>query len=311
MKHWKLYIAGISVETLPILPPKSIAWSIQEHFQLFSNHLGTGCHLNDCFTLLPREWIRRTFKDTQVFYQCFLNIIQNRKHKRKDPRGDDKVPVYDSQFNSTYLTFGQSCSRKEAGLIDVNRELDKEEIRFEREVLHKYFGKMTHCAKAYMDTASIVFSKYVRAMTNYNNFRLDDDDNSDSIWPTIAIAINVLMEMHCDNDYFIGAVGVLGENGFHEEYHAEYSKDCPSGRIELALPLSNESILQYFCFPTAGVSVALRNGDVLLFNALLPHCISSRATKSENVICTSLYLKTALVGGNDNTRIVADIPIPN
>jgi hypothetical protein len=28
-KHWKLYIAGISVEILPILPPKSIARSIQ------------------------------------------------------------------------------------------------------------------------------------------------------------------------------------------------------------------------------------------------------------------------------------------
>jgi hypothetical protein len=70
---------------------------------------------------------------------------------------------------------------------------------------------MTQTSKAYMDTASIVFTKYVREMTNYKNFRLDDDDNSDSMWPTIAIAINVLMEMHSDDDYFIGAIGVLLE----------------------------------------------------------------------------------------------------
>jgi hypothetical protein len=52
----------------------------------------------------------------------------------------------------------------------------------------------------------------------------------------------------------------------------------------------------------------LRNGDLLLINPLLNHCISSRATKDEDVICTSLYLKTALVGGNNNDRNVDDIP---
>jgi hypothetical protein len=74
-------------------------------------------------------------QDTQVFYQSFLNIIQNRKHKGKDPRGEHKVPVYDSHYSSTYLTFGQACSRNKAGLMDVNRELDEEGMRFEREVL--------------------------------------------------------------------------------------------------------------------------------------------------------------------------------
>ena len=30
----------------------------------------------------------------------------------------------------------------------------------------------------------------------------------------------------------------------------------------------------YFCFPTLGVAVPLRPGDFLLFNALIPHCVS-------------------------------------
>jgi hypothetical protein len=96
----------------------------------------------------------------------------------------------------------------------------------------------------------------------------------------------------------MGAVGVLGETGYHED------------KKQTTL-LSKESVLQYFCFPTVGVSVAMRNGDILLFNPLIPHCISSRATQKEKVICTSLYLKTALVGGNDNDKTVQDLPTPN
>jgi hypothetical protein len=76
----KLYIAGISVAKLPrSLPPKSIAWSVQEHFQIHYNESGKGCFLKDCFTLLPREWIREVFTDTSVSYRAFLKILNGHK----------------------------------------------------------------------------------------------------------------------------------------------------------------------------------------------------------------------------------------
>jgi hypothetical protein len=60
------------------------------------------------------------------------------------------------------------------------------------------------------------------------------------------------------------------------------------------------NIVVYFCFPTLGVAVPLRRGDFLLFNALIPHCILSRCKQTNNIYCVSMYLKSAIVGMNNN-----------
>ena len=53
---------------------------------------------------------------------------------------------------------------------------------------------------------------------------------------------------------------------------------------------------------TLGVAVPMRPGDFLLFNARLPHCISSRCCADDDIMCISMFLKTAVVGGNDNGK---------
>jgi hypothetical protein len=62
----------------------------------------------------------------------------------------------------------------------------------------------------------------------------------------------------------------------------------------------------FFCFPTIGVAVPLRPGDYLLFNAKIPHCVSSRCKFEDEIVVTSMYLKTAIVGMNNN-----DLPLTN
>jgi hypothetical protein len=44
-------------------------------------------------------------------------------------------------------------------------------------------------------------------------------------------------------------------------------------------------------------------GDMMLFNPLYQHCLSSRTSfyKNKDIFSLSLYLKTAIVGKNDNT----------
>ena len=49
-------------------------------------------------------------------------------------------------------------------------------------------------------------------------------------------------------------------------------------------------------------AVPLRPGDYLLFNALESHCVSSRCNTDCDVYTMTCYLKTAVVGGNDNQR---------
>jgi hypothetical protein len=62
----------------------------------------------------------------------------------------------------------------------------------------------------------------------------------------------------------------------------------------------NDNVVVYFCFPTLGVAVLLCPSDYLIFNALIPHSISSRCKFDNEIMCVSIYLKTAIVGLNDN-----------
>ena len=60
--------------------------------------------------------------------------------------------------------------------------------------------------------------------------------------------------------------------------------------------------LYYFTFPGPGFSIALCPGDILIFNPQQHHSILSRCDPSKPIWCTSLYLKNAVVGGNNNNQ---------
>ena len=62
----------------------------------------------------------------------------------------------------------------------------------------------------------------------------------------------------------------------------------------------DDHIVTYFCFPTLGVAVPCHTGDYFIFNALIPHCISSRCHHEDEIISTAFYLKTAVVGLDNN-----------
>jgi hypothetical protein len=62
----------------------------------------------------------------------------------------------------------------------------------------------------------------------------------------------------------------------------------------------DDNVVVYFCFPTLGVAVPLRPGDFLLFNALIPHCVSSRCRQDNDIFSIAIYLKTSGVGMNNN-----------
>jgi hypothetical protein len=108
--------------------------------------------------------------------------------------------------------------------------------------------------------------------------------NSYCIWNSVAFGKNVFLNSHIDEDSFLSVTTVITDptNGSH------YEKDDP--------------IVQYFVFPEVGFAVALRPGDVLVFNPLYFHSVSSQTEEGEkqHVYCLSFYLKTVVVGGNNN-----------
>ena len=66
----------------------------------------------------------------------------------------------------------------------------------------------------------------------------------------------------------------------------------------------NTGVIKYFSFDNR-VTVALRNGDILVFNPTIKHCISSKTEdyQEKEVFCVSHYFKTLLCSRNDNSII--------
>ncbi len=63
----------------------------------------------------------------------------------------------------------------------------------------------------------------------------------------------------------------------------------------------DDDIVAYFCFPRIGMAVAMRPGDILVFNPREHHSVSSRCTHEHDIYFTAMYLKSAVVSLNDNT----------
>jgi hypothetical protein len=105
------------------------------------------------------------------------------------------------------------------------------------------------------------------------------------IFNGIAFCVNVYLCAHIDHDFTFSVIQVHVDN-------VDYKID--------------NNIVCYFGFPRLGVAVALKPGDFLLINALEYHCLSSRCTDDVDILCVSSYLKTAVVGGNDNKRPLSD-----
>jgi hypothetical protein len=100
------------------------------------------------------------------------------------------------------------------------------------------------------------------------------------------------LNTHTDEDFFYSVTTVPSAYGLREDID----------RYQIDVEVCN-----YFTFPEQGIAVALRPGDILLFNPQYQHCISSRTSiyETEDVFCVSLYLKSAVVGKNDSLPLTA------
>ena len=69
----------------------------------------------------------------------------------------------------------------------------------------------------------------------------------------------------------------------------------------------SDDICYYFVFAKYGVAVAHHPGDVLLFNPLAYHSVTTLVNLDNEVWCCSLYLKTGVVGKNDNNMPLTEL----
>ena len=203
--------------------------------------------------------------------------LQKTSVKRSDGKrifGDYGKPVM-------YTCVGVQVSRNSREVLNCNAVMEKlPECHWH--VLMKLMRHAEYCFEAIADNEVISHLYHAKQVVPFKTMSMPSSSHKSTskYYGGLAFGCNVFLRCHTDNDYTMSMVQI------HLKGKVKYN-------IE-------DDVVVYFCFPTLGVAVPLRPGDFLLFNALIPHCISSRCRHAEEILSIAMYLKTSVVGMNNN-----------
>lgn len=234
------------------------------------------------FVLLPRkESLEITGEHTSDFVESLHNLEKatNSNHTR----GADKVVMHQTS-GTKYCCAGERPNRGGCG-VKSSVNVDKIEEK-NWDCIVDYVIRCETAFTKWMDTNILRGIRHAKSLLGYKTLsRKKGSKLADAtIFGALAFGRNVYLNAHLDADYCYSIVTGHrrlsdGENG--------YSVD--------------DEVIHYFVFPRYGMAVPLRPGDILIFNPQEYHCISSRVSEEEDVYCCSLYLKSGVVGLNDNS----------
>jgi hypothetical protein len=180
-----------------------------------------------------------------------------------------------------YTCAGVQVSMNAQGVLDYNAYMDQLSEQHLR-VLMKLMHHAEYCFEAIADNDVISHVYHAKQLVSFKtmNVMTTTEQMSLKYYGALAFGCNVFLQCHTDADFMMSIAQI------HLKGKDKYKVD--------------DHIVVYFCFPTLGVAVPLRPGDFLIFNALIPHCVSSRCRHVDDDMCVSMYLKSAVVGMNNN-----------
>ena len=193
-------------------------------------------------------------------------------------RGGQKIVAFQS-CDSKYINPGVYPKRAGKGIS--MRTLQKMP-RAQWKILLKYVKFCEQKAYEYLNGKFLCGFGMARKVVSFPTFPGPPHLKSSDMFSTIAAAKDVCLNSHTDDDTIYSLVSTMDCN-----HSTTFDMDDP--------------VCCYFTFPELGVAVALRPGDILVFNPRTYHSVSSRCNNNQHIWCMSLYLKTALVGGNNNS----------
>ncbi len=182
----------------------------------------------------------------------------------------------------TYACVGPQVSRNSKCVLDNPPLMDNLPIDH-WESLVWLMKRAERCASTLADHQVISHLYHTKKAVPFKTFSstaCKSPTFSSEYFSGIAFGTNVFLHCHTDADFTMSITQVFLK-----------------GRSKHHL---NDDVVAYFCFPKLGVAVPLRPGDYLIFNALIPHCISSCSKLDDEIMCFSVYLKTSIVGMNNN-----------
>ena len=239
------------------------------------------------FTLIPRQSTLSVLPKSGMnkTYDSLNYILST--HRASLSRGHSKTIFCDSNDRVMYKCFGVRPGRNSTGVLEFDKWAERidtthwrcfMEMVMRAELLFEMFAEQEVLDHICAAKQAVPFE----TMHAPNRHCKSSPIPHAKYFGAIAFGCNVFLRCHTDDDFTLSIAHVL--LGGRKSYHL------------------NDAVVVYFCFPTLGVAVPMRPGDFLLFNARIPHCISSRCCVDDDIMCISMFLKTAVVGGNDNGR---------
>lgn len=235
---------------------------------------------NSCpspYLLLPRlEVIKRTgmIHDNNVEKLWKALLAVEECHRTSTARG---VPIYGE---AKYIGCVGSQPKRAGRGVRESQHITKLQDE-DWNLIVDYLLKLEYLFTSYVDTEIIRLLRESLRLIHYPTISRKGHTlrPNCNIFGAFAFGRNVYLPAHIDQDFTYSIVTV----------HLRKERYTP-----------DDKVVVYFCFPRLGVAIPMKPGDVLIFNPQEPHAISSRCCEDDDIICMSAYLKSAVVGMNDN-----------
>jgi hypothetical protein len=276
----------------PILPPDGVTWRCLSI--IGGNHLHARDETDPCrglsfarvggvlpFIRFPRQQSLDIIRQMSLKdIVCALEECEKLK-KTSVTRSDNKRIFGDYGKPVMYTCAGVQVSRNSPDVVDFNSYLEKLP-QYHQTILMKLMRYIERCYESIVDSEVISHMFHAKQVVPFKTMTMPGSSQKSMLkyYGALAFGCNVFLRCHTDSDFTMSIAQI------HLKGKATYELD--------------DDIVVYFCFPTLGVAVPMRPGDLLLFNSLIPHCLSSRCRQDDKIYSLATYLKTSVVGMNNN-----------
>ena len=251
------------------------------------------------FILLPREQ-SISYKRLESFL-IGLNEMKMKKSCLASNRGSKHKVLFEDSY-SNYVDLGIGVSRfmpgiykkKIHGVSDHHIENVNKYFKFVQESVTKHLPLCL--LKRFNEALNIVGLEDFNTVELYAEKKKSRGTGVESsnrcckhsFMPSASFGSNNLLPLHTDQDMFLSVVHV------HALSDVSFVND--NSCYDMCSKVS-----KYFTFDD-GESVAMRSGDILVFNPTIPHCVSSTTNgyQDDDVFCISHYFKSLIAGRNNN-----------
>lgn len=197
-------------------------------------------------------------------------------------RGESRRVYGDGVYggNPMYSCIGVLASRT-GGIADT-KKCYSSMSKVHWKVIMKMATRAEAALESLADTEVIHQLHAAKRIIPFKTMVAPDLNLSAKYFGAMAFGQNVFARCHTDEDFTMSVTQIYLEG---------------VDRYDIS-----DRVVDYFCFPTLGVAIPMRSGDYVIFDSIVPHCLFSRChSSSDNIIGVSFYLKTLVVGLNDNS----------